>query len=138
MLFAYFLEGNPVFGPMVRKIHQDMILRGDTLCTSVFCLGELLTGPRKDGSVSGVDAVQRFFKSGAVEVLPFTSETADRFSQIRASLGVHPADAIHLASAAVAGVELFLTNDKKLLRLQIPGIHFISGLDGRVLGNLAP
>ena len=41
---------------------------------------------------------------------------------------VTPADAIHLASAAAAGVDLFLTNDRALQPLLIPGIHFIAGL----------
>lgn len=138
MLFAYMLEANPVFGPKVATIHREMVQRGDQLCTSIFGVGELLTGPRKAGSVSGADAVKRFFQSGAVEVLPFTLETADRFSQIRASTAVHPADAIHLASAAISGVDLFLTNDRKLLQLQIPGIGFIAGLDGRVIGRSNP
>ena len=132
MLFAYLLEANPLFGPKVARILRKMIQRDDTLCTSVFSLGEVLTGPRKDGSVSGVDAVKHFFSSDSVSLLPFTPETADRFSMIRASTGAHPADAIHLASAAVAQVDLFLTNDRKLLQLQIPGIKFIADLDGKI------
>lgn len=138
MLFIYLLEGNPTFGPKVRGILQEMIQRGDTLCTSVFCIGEVLTGPRQDGSHSGADKVKQFFASGAVEVLPFTPETADRYSMIRATTGVHPPDAIHLATAAIAGADLFLTNDKKLLQIRISGIKFIAGLDGRVLGRPLP
>jgi len=132
MLFAYLLEANPLFGPKVASILRKMIERDDTLCTSVFSLGEVLTGPRKDGSVSGVDAVKQFFGSDSVSLLPFTPETADRFSMIRASTGAHPADAIHLASAAQAQVDLFLTNDRKLLQFQIPGIKFIADLDGKI------
>lgn len=138
MLFVYLLEGNPTFGPMVRGILQDMIERDDTLCTSVFCIGEVLTGPGRIGSHSGADRVKEFFSSGAVDVLPFTSDTADRFSIIRATTGVRPPDAIHLATAAIAEADLFLTNDNILLRLRIPGIKFISGLDGRVLGRTLP
>jgi uncharacterized protein len=137
MLFIYLLEGNPTFGPRVREILEGMIQRGDTLCTSVFSVGEVLCGPRQIGSDSGADRVKQFFTGSDIEILPFTVETADRFSIIRTTTGAHPPDAIHLATAAAAETDLFLTNDKQLLRLQIPGIKFIAGLDGRVLGPVS-
>lgn len=37
--------------------------------------------------------------------------------------------ACNLASAAEAKVDLFLTNDRKLVGKMIPGIQFIAGLD---------
>ena len=138
MLFVYLLEGNPDFGPITRGILKEMIEREDTLCTSVFSIGEVLCGPRKTGSQSGADRVKQFFASDAVEVLPFTIETADRFSMIRTTMRVHPPDAIHLAAAAIAEADLFLTNDNDLLSLRVPGIKFIAGLDGRVLGRSLP
>jgi predicted nucleic acid-binding protein len=63
------------------------------------------------------------------EVIPFSLETADHYGRIRATLGVPPADAIHLASAAQAGADLFLTNDKALVGKFVPGIQFIVSLD---------
>jgi predicted nucleic acid-binding protein len=130
MLFIYLIEGNPQYGPRVKAIHEEMVRRGDTLCTSVFTLGEVLTGPRKVGAETVVDPVRRFFlNSGRVHLLPFTVETSDRYSVIRAEAGARSADAIHLACAAEAGVELFITHDKTLQKLTITGIHFITGLD---------
>jgi hypothetical protein len=46
---------------------------------------------------------------------------------------VSPPDAIHLASAAHASVDLFLTNDRRLQGLVIPGIDFIAGMDVNLL-----
>ena len=132
MLFIYMLEGNPVFSPKVRKILEQMVVRGDFFCTSVFSIGEILTGPRRRGSAADVDAVMRYFLSGAVEVLPFTERTADRYSVIRSTNRVSQADGIHLASAAEAGVDLFLTNDNDLRKLSIPGIKFFADLQGKV------
>jgi uncharacterized protein len=132
MLFIYLLEGNPVFGPKVRNIFDQIVVRGDVFCTSVFSIGEILTGPRRRGSASGVDAVKRYFLSGAVEVLPFTERTADRYSMIRSANRVSQADGIHLASAAEAGVDLFFTNDSDLRKLSIPGIKFFGDLEGKV------
>lgn len=130
MLFIYLIEGNQNFAPRVRSIYEAMEKRGDVLCTSVFTLGEVLTGPRKLGATGVVNKIRDFFLTGnKVELLPFKIETADRYSDIRASLSVKSADAIHLASAADFGVELFLTHDKSLHKLTIPGIHFIAGLE---------
>ena len=78
-------------------------------------------------------AIREFFQSSAVELLPFDAETAEIFARIRAEHNVSPADAIHLASAAQGRVDLFLTNDRQLCRLNIPGIHFIAGLDTNLL-----
>lgn len=136
MLFIYVMEGNPTFGPAVDKILTEMDARGDTLCTSVFCIGEVLTGPRKFSSTAGIEKVKRYFASDSVEVLPFTLDTADRYSMIRATTEAKPADAIHLAAAAAASVDVFFTNDRKLLKLhlRIPGIQYITGLDARIYG----
>jgi predicted nucleic acid-binding protein len=133
MLFIYLLEGNPIFGPKVRQILNQTVRRGDTLSTSVFSLGEILTGPRKRGSVSGVDAVKKYFLSGGVEILPFNEATADRYSVIRAASRVSQADGIQLASAAEAGTDIFFTNDAALHKLSISGIKFFADLDGKLI-----
>jgi predicted nucleic acid-binding protein len=133
MLFIYMLEADPAFGPRVRNILSQIVSRGDTLSTSVFSLGEILTAPRRRGSISGASAVKKYFQSGVVEVLPFTAETADRYSVIRGANRVSQADGIHLATAAEAGVDVFFTNDKALRKLSIPGIKFFADLDGKVI-----
>jgi len=132
MLFIYLLEAHPEFGPMVKGLLDHIVRRDDTLCTSAFCAGEVLAGPKRIGSTSGVEAVLRFFAGGNIVVLPFTLETASRFATIRASSRVSPADAIHLATAAEAGVDLFVTNDHDLRKLSIQGIKFFADLNGRI------
>jgi predicted nucleic acid-binding protein len=132
MLFIYLLEANVEFGPRVRHIYQEMTKRGDTLCTSVFTLGEVLTGPQRLHADQRVSQVRDYFEHGDIELIPFTAKTAELYAKIRAENSVLPADAIHLASAADARSDLFLTNDRKLQRLQIPGIHFIAGLEGKL------
>jgi predicted nucleic acid-binding protein len=132
MLFIYMLEANPTFGPKVRRILNQIVSRGDTLSTSVFSIGEILTGPRRRGSVSGVSAVKDYFLTGAIEILPFTAAAADRYSVIRGANRVSQADGIHLAAAAEAGVDMFFTNDSGLRKLSIPGIKFFADLDGKL------
>jgi predicted nucleic acid-binding protein len=133
MLFIYLLEANPIFGPRVQRMHQAMLQRGDILCTGVFTIGEVLTGPRKRKDRAGIAGLKKFFASKDVEILPFDLDAADRYSIIRASLKVGQADAIHLATAAVAGIDLFITNDGEIRKLAVPGIRFFADLDGKVL-----
>jgi predicted nucleic acid-binding protein len=138
MIFVYVIERNPDYLPLVTAVHNAMKRRMDTLCTSIFTVGEVLAGPRKAGSQSGADRVRNYFSGGTVSILPFTFETAEQFSLIRAWTGVSPADAIHLAAAATAGVDIFLTNDRKLLPLKIPGISLIANLEPALLSRILP
>ena len=129
MLFVYWLEDHPEHAARMGEIHEKMAGRGDTLCTSVFTVGEVLTGPYKRGDTETAAQIREAFRSSQIELISFAPDTADRYAKIRGNHRVSPADAIHLASAAHAGVDLFLTNDKRLQPLIIPGIHFIAGLD---------
>jgi predicted nucleic acid-binding protein len=129
MLFVYWFEEHPVHAERVQHILTKMEQRKDTLCTSSFALAETLVGPYKKGAREMADRIREAFRPPFVQVLPFTSEAADRYARIRAEIGVSAADAIHLASAAQAGVDLFLTNDRRLAGQIVPGIQFIAGLD---------
>lgn len=129
MLFIYWLEEHPVFAKRVDQIHQRMKERHDQLITGAFTLGEVLAGPYRKAALQRVDDVRRLLRSVVAEVIPFTVETADHYARIRGTLQVSPADAIHLASAAQAGTDLFLTNDRQLAGKIVPGIQFIAALD---------
>ena len=129
MVFIYVIEKNPTYFPIVKMVHEAMKRRRDTLCTSIFTVGEALVGPRKLGSQSGVDRIKSYFAGDTVSILPFTFETAEQFALIRSWTGASPSDAVHLAAAAEAHIDVFLTNDAKLLSLRIPGIPLIANLD---------
>ena len=133
MLFIYYFEGHPSFGPRVRQIHAEMIRRRDVLCTSVFTVGEILMGLQKLKAHVQIEELKEYFRSDEIEVVPFTLATAETYARIRAQTSVLPADAIHLASAAEARIDLFITNDKKLQKFHVPGIDFIAGLDVNIL-----
>ena len=67
------------------------------------------------------------------EFLPFDAGAVLPFSRLRAISKVRVADAIHLATAASAGTDLFLTGDKQLLRLNVPGVQFIADFNSAPL-----
>ena len=129
MLFIYWLENNPQFAKRVGAIRSRMKERGDQLITGAFTFGEVLAGPYRIGAVKVAEEAKRLLRSVVSELVPFTIDTADHYARIRGTLGLPPADAIHLASAAQAGTDLFLTNDKSLMGKVVPGIQFIASLD---------
>jgi predicted nucleic acid-binding protein len=133
MLFIYWLEGNP-HGKRVDALWSRMQERNDQLITGALAFGEVFAGAyRRGASQERVEKIRSELEIAVSEVIPFTSESADLFGRIRGSLKVSSADAIHLACAASAGTDLFLTNDKNLIGKVIPGIQFIAGLDSNIL-----
>lgn len=133
MLFIYWLEDHPQVAKRVNAIRSRMEERHDQLLTGAFTFGEVLAGVYRRGTPALAGETKRLLQNVVSEVVPFTVETADRYGQIRGSLGLAAADAIHLASAAQAGTDLFLTNDKRLVGKFVPGIQFIASLDTQLL-----
>lgn len=133
MLFVYWLEDHAQHVPVVREILGRMEQRGDRLCTSALTMGEVLVAPKKRGARQETQRFLEFFHLSSMDLLPFNSAAAERYSDIRASYRVSPPDALHPATAAEAGVDLFLTNDRRLQGLTIPGIQFIAPMDSGIL-----
>ena len=105
-----------------------MIIRGDQLFTSAITLGEILVKPVQNGDAKAVAYYQKVISSTAV-LIPFEENAALVYARVRADRSLRPPDAIQLACAASAGVDLFITNDILLHSKQIPGIQFIVPLD---------
>jgi predicted nucleic acid-binding protein len=129
MLYAYWLEGNSKLTQRVQQIHQTMQQRSDVLCSSLFVLGELLVGPLKTRDTAAASGIQQFFDSDAVAMLPYNAQSVRMFAELRANYGVKPLDALHLSISALSGVDLFLTHDRRLHKLAVPGLPFIAGLE---------
>jgi predicted nucleic acid-binding protein len=62
-------------------------------------------------------------------VVSFDPQVVWRYASLRATHNIRNAEAIQLACAAHFGVDQFITNDKHLHRLDIPGIGFIAPLE---------
>jgi predicted nucleic acid-binding protein len=125
-LFVYLLEGGS-FAGRVREIRSRMLARGDQLMTSALTLGELLVAPRTKGDAAVRDHEMTLRKIATI--LPFDVGCAARYAAIRADRTIKAPDAIQLSCAAAAGVDLFITNDDRLSRRQVPDIKFIVSLE---------
>jgi len=133
ILFVYWLEDNPQFAVRVGQIHSTMKQRGDELITSAFTFGEVLAGAYRSGAIRAADESRRLLQRVISEIIPYDLEASEHYARIRGTQGVAPADSIHLACAARAKTDLFLTNDKRLVGKFVPGIQFIATLDTELL-----
>ena len=129
MQWIYFFEQNPLFLPHTSSMILRAQARQATFVSSHLILGEVLVLPKRHADIFTATKYRRFFQSSAVSPIPFTSETAERFADIRATTRVKPADALHLALAASAATDYFVTTDTKLHGLNIPGIGHICAPD---------
>jgi predicted nucleic acid-binding protein len=127
-VFVYLFEDYEPFSSMVDAIWRRMIHRRDQLITSAMTLGELLVKPSRLGQASLVQAYDRILRSRA-QVLNFDASVAWRYASLRATHTLRNADAIQLACASHFGVDLFITNDTSLHKLNVPGIGFIAPLE---------
>ena len=127
-LFIYLLEDSGPQSDRVAALRERMLERADELCTSTLTLGEVLVKPAEQGN----QALRQRYEdvlSQTARLIAFDREAARRYAEIRRNRSIRPPDAIQLACAALAGVDLFITNDDRLSRLTIPGIQFLVPLD---------
>lgn len=131
-LFVYLLEDKGELTEQVVALRRRMVERKDDLLTSTLTLGEILVKPFGAGDEELARRYERAINAAAT-VLPFDRAAATAFAGIRRDRTITPPDAIQLACASVAGVEMFITNDKRLSRKVVSGIHFIQPLTNAML-----
>ena len=131
MLIIYLLEGNPAYSKRVQHLLQRSYERGDSLYTSFLAYGEVLAGAVS--SPEKVSKIQKAMGEMGFTYLPFDGGAVMPFSRLRAKNKLKVADAIHLASAASAGIDLFLTGDKQLMGLDVQGVQFIADFNTPLL-----
>ncbi len=127
-LFIYLFEDHGARSQRVAALRERMRQRNDQLCTSTLTLGEVLVKPLEKGD----EVLRRRYEealSQAVALIPFDRAAATVYAAIRRDRAIRPPDAIQLACASQARVDLFITNDDRLSRCTVPGVQFIAPLD---------
>src|SRR5271169_46258 len=127
-LFIYLFEGSGTLANEVAALRSRMLARRDQLLTSAITLGEILVKPLEKGDMAAASNYQKLISTTAV-VIPFEEKAALVYARLRGDRSLRPPDAIQLACAACARVDLFVTNDARLQSKQVDGIQFIVPLD---------
>ncbi len=131
-LFIYLFEGQSPLSRRVAALRQSMLRRGDQLLTSTLTMGEILVKLMERGDT---ELSKRYEETLTVTslMIPFDVKAAKIYAALRGDRSLRAPDAIQLACAAGAGVDLFITNDMRLHTKQIDGIQFIVSLEGAPL-----
>ena len=127
-LFIYLFEDYGPFSNSVNELRTKMVKRGDQLLTSTITVGEILVKPTQAKDERLCRDYERAISSAAT-VIPFDIKAARHYAAIRSEKSMRAPDAVQLACAASAGVDLFITNDNRLQGKNIAGIQFIVPLE---------
>jgi uncharacterized protein len=127
-LYIYLFEDFGQFSEQVAVLKEKMAKRGDQLFTSALTIGELLVKPTE---LRDLDLCRKYVRGVSVSsnLISFDVAVAQLYAGIRCDHTIRSPDAIQLACAAAARVDLFITNDSRLLGKRINGIEFIVPLD---------
>ena len=126
-LFIYLIGDFKHLSERVINLRRRMIERGDELYTSALTVGEILIKPLEAGDEALARRYESALLQGAV-IIPFDAEPARLYATIRKDRSIRPPDAIQLACASHARMDLFITNDERLSTKSIPRIQFVSSL----------
>jgi len=128
-LFIYLFEGYGELSMKVQFLRKRMLERGDQLLTSTLTLGELLVKPTEKGDSELCQRYERALSASAV-LISFDTKAAVQYARLRCDRSIRPPDAIQLACASTAQVDLFITNDERLQSKHVDGIQFLVSLHG--------
>jgi predicted nucleic acid-binding protein len=128
-IFIYLLEDYGESSEKAAGLRQRMRSRGDQLFTSYLTLGEVLVKPMEQGDTELSRRYEKAIETTS-NLIPFEAAAAKRYALLRQDRTIKPPDAIQLACAASAIVDLFVTNDRRLQGKNVDGIQFIVSLDG--------
>ena len=129
--FIYHLEGHPTYRrrllPLFRHIEEG---RCDAV-TSTLTLLEVLVQPYRAGDENRRIAVTGLLASfPGIRWVEMDLAVADRAAALRARYNLRVPDAIHVATAMLAGADLLLTNDRGLRRVAEIPVLLVENLAG--------
>jgi predicted nucleic acid-binding protein len=127
-LFIYLFEGYSPLSKRVAALRQSMLTRGDQLLTSTLTMGEILVKPMERGNRELSKKYEETLITTSL-LIPFDVKAAKIYAALRSDRSLRAPDAMQLACAAGAGVDLFITNDMRLHTKQVDGIQFIVPLE---------
>lgn len=122
--FVYFIEEHPTYLPVVRPVFAAIADGTIAGVTSGLTLLEILVQPYRTGNVRLAERYEALLtKSQGLRVDGITNAVLRTAAQLRAARHIKTPDAIHIATALIAGCPVYLTNDRDLP--DVPGLRIL-------------
>lgn len=128
-LFIYLVEGRGRGFELTQRVMIRMAERRDDLFTSALTLGELLVKPIELKQPAMAETYERLLSTRGIHIIDFGREAARVYAGVRQDRTMRAPDAVQLACASTAGINLFITNDGRLSQKRVRGVDFIVGLE---------
>ena len=116
----YYIEANPQFGHLVKKVVD--VVRSGRLCafTSVITLAEVLPKPIESGNEELARKFEEFLRYGKnFDLIEISADIAKAAGKLRGRYSfLRALDAIQIAAALETGSDAFVTNEITLKRVR--------------------
>ena len=120
----YTVERHPLYSPLLDPFWQAAQARQITPVSSELIITEALVMPLRQGSLTLQAAYEAALLEADLVLLPLTQEILREAARLRAAIaGLRTPDALHAATALIAGCSMFLTNDTGFRR--VPGLPLV-------------
>lgn len=111
-IFSYQFHQEPTFGPLVKRVFDDLSSYKLKAVTSIITLTEVLSVEAQPTKIKQLEHL--LLRATNVAILEVDLDIAREAAKIRREYGFRTPDAIQLATAIQAKAKVFITNDKRL------------------------
>lgn len=117
--FIYLWEQHPRYLPLAETLFRHLKQPEVQGITSVITLIEACVHPQRQGRLDLVQTYERsLLHSHQIRMLSIDAALARRAVLLRATYEIHVPDALQMSAAIEAGATLFVTNDRRLSKIQ--------------------
>lgn len=125
-VLIYYLEGIEPYNLLATEIFEDVVDENIRGFLSVISITEFVAKPLVTEHAIDVGDFKQFLESLPIQVLEINYETAERAGKLRSQYPSVPIpDALIVATALENDCDVFVTNDKRLKKLEVYGVTVI-------------
>jgi predicted nucleic acid-binding protein len=119
----YTVERYPTYWPLLEPLWMTAQTQAIEIVSSELTLLEALVGPLKSGNPILEQAFESALLGTEMRLLPITQVILREAARLRAAINLKTPDALHAATAQLAQVALFVSNDLDFRK--VPGLPVV-------------
>lgn len=115
-IFIYYFNSSEQFGEQVKNIFKKLIDNKSLAITSIITFIEILSLGAKDIEIDKLKNI--LLQIPNLKICNLNQDIGEKSAKIRRDYGYSIPDSIQIATALIQKVDLFITNDNKLLKFK--------------------